>query len=307
VGSSLITVILVVAPVGASDPAPEAMARTLRQALGPDVTVAVESRSSSPSDDEALSLRPKAEGSAVAEVIFQDDARGSARVRVYLEPRRAWVDHVVEFDPADALIERERTIGFTIASMLPEPLLERQPVAPPPAVAGARAQLGAFDASVVGAAAVGGSGGGVGADLGASLSLSPHVAVRLALGARAGEVEAASATSNLVQGGLGLRLGQYGSERSRLVWGARADVLVTRFELIHLSPDDDAPRHQVRWLPAAALTGEIGWAFAETAAVVVHAGGEAIFGRTSVVVHEKEVATISPWRAVAGTGFLVRF
>jgi hypothetical protein len=310
--STLITVILIVAPVGSSDPSPDAVARALRQALGPETTVSVERRPSLPADTEALSLRPSAAGAAVAEVIFRDDEHKSALVRVYLEPRRTWVDHAITFDPADAVTERERTIGFTIASMLPEAreaLPEAKPLPPTtrPVAPTEEHDVGAFDAAVTAAQALGGYGGGIGASLGTSLDLSPILSVGLRLGARLGEVAPANATSTLFEGGLGLRLGRYGSERSRLVWAGRIDLLATRYELIHLSPDDDAPRHQARWLPAAALTFEAGWALTHAASVVARGGGEALLGETHVFTHGREVATISPWQALAAVGVIVRY
>jgi hypothetical protein len=308
--SSLITVMLIVAPVGSSDPAPDAVARALRLALGPDVTVSVERRPSPPADAEALSLRPGATGAAIAEVIFRDDEHRSALVRIYLEPRRTWVDHTIDFDPSDAVTERERTIGFTIASMLPEIPEAKphapapRPIPPPPP---AERQLGAFDSAVTFAQALGGYGGGIGASLGASLDLSASFSAGIRLAARVGEVAPASATSTLLEGGIGLRWGRYGSSRSRLLWGTKVDLLATRYELIHLSPDDDAPRHLARWLPAAALTFELGWALTDAASFVGRAGGEALLGETHVFVHGREVAAISPWRALSAVGLVVRF
>jgi hypothetical protein len=73
-----------------------------------------------PSDGLAIAAEQQAHADAVAEVTWSDGAHRQARLHVHLARTGRWVDRSIGFQPSDADAERGRTIGFAVASMIPE-------------------------------------------------------------------------------------------------------------------------------------------------------------------------------------------
>src|SRR5579872_2394910 len=105
----------------ASDPTTAAMDRATRTALTEPTTVEVrESRASAPSDDEAIAIERSAHPIAIVELRWTEPTHRKAILRVHIAEEARWVNRTIPFRATDAFAERGRTLGFAIASMLPE-------------------------------------------------------------------------------------------------------------------------------------------------------------------------------------------
>jgi len=116
-----LTIVILVAAGGASEPATLAIERTTNKALGRDARVIVRESAGPPSDGEALAVEEEANGGAVVEVTWGEQGHRVATLRLHLAGRPRWTERTIGFRAADADSERGRTLGFTLASMLPEP------------------------------------------------------------------------------------------------------------------------------------------------------------------------------------------
>ena len=167
----------------------------------------------------------------------------------------------------------------------------------------------ALEALVAAGVAVAGSGGGLGGGVAVRRFLGDRWGARLGLQARTGSVPSAQ-SSSLAAGlaaGLFGRLRPAGVAVPRWNFGARLDVLLGYEMLTHFSDDDPEPVRRGRFLPVADAWLETDWAMTPTAMLHAGIGIEAAAGSTLVVVRGLEVARISPFRAVAQLGFLLRF
>lgn len=259
--------------------------------------------------------------SAVVE-LRADGNRVHARLLLTSENR--WIDRDVGFSDRDKPEERGRTLGFTVASMLPlvpvQPIDQRPPNLPPddhqvvrppdvppspPLVP--RRWIGAIDARGSGAVSVGGAGTSFGATFAVELYPHRNIGVRLFTTPRFGELGAAQATLLTVQAGAGLSL-EFGAARPGTFGiGGRVDVFAGFIRVTHFSADDPEPAHLSRWLPGfdAALEGT--FRVAPALAVVLGLGIEGFFGSTDVWVQGQPTATLSPFRALADLGIRARF
>lgn len=337
-----ITVVVVLAagePDGASSPARASMEQALHVALGEDAHVVVEERA--PDGDDALIAHAEAEHAAVVGVVTWRDHQRRATMRFAHTADRRWAEREIRFDAADAAAERGRTVGFAIASLFPEELMaarkrsaaaESAPTpapapAPAPALAPAPAPAPAptaeeprphrspdeivrrvsVEALGMAGAAVGGYGGGVGGAIGVRVPVLAGVQLRGALDARAADVPEAQASSRIFDATAGVAWQTWLDAPQRWFAGARAEAVLQRHELVHLSSDDPAPDHQIRWLPGVGAALELGCRVTEQAALFGAARTEAVLGRSVVVVHHREQATISPVRFLAEAGLRVYF
>jgi hypothetical protein len=122
--SAPITLILLVAAGSGSDPTTHTMVATTRDALGPSARVAVRETRSEPSDAEALAVEQSDRANAVVEVAWGDSRHRQAKLRMHVARNDRWIDRLIAFRPSDVDSERGRTIGFAIASILPEAPIE---------------------------------------------------------------------------------------------------------------------------------------------------------------------------------------
>lgn len=339
----LAVVVVVLVPSGDRDAVPiDALRGAAGQVLGADASVVVEEVAALP---DAASLGPMArERRSNAVVALRWDA---ARVRVEIVAHPAGgasVSRTLAFSRVDTPQERGRALGFAIASMLPEqrgqpvaepgktpPETAPAPVPPAPsalsstlsvpprsaergvAVAAAassstpwRARL-AIDALAMGAVGVSGPAEGVGGALAVRIPLVEGVALRGALAARAGDVDAANATSLVLSGAAGIAVKKrIAGPGGRAFFGARFDLLAQRHAL-RRSASDEGTSAQARWLPGAALLLEGELAVAPPLSMIVAAGGEVVLGASDVVVNGVTVAEVPPLRGVAELGVRVSF
>jgi hypothetical protein len=201
------------------------MVRSVEDALGGRARVVLRTVDSLPADAAALALSRDAGADAVAEVRWLDAQRQQASVHVHVADEPSWRERLVGFAAADAPVERGRTIGFTIASMIPDlsdatepapssppvppapPLVSSSPPipgaasGPPPTAAPAavprpareREPLGAVELVLVDAWSPDGSASSLGASLAAEARLGSSWSARLSFGWRAGDLAPAGA------------------------------------------------------------------------------------------------------------------
>ena len=129
-------------PADPADGSTQAMEQALRGALGRDVQVAVRSASEGASD-ESLVATASNEHAALLVVIAWSERPRRATLRVVKPADGRWTDREIRFDSADVATERGRTVGFALASMVPDDALAPpdRPSAPAPAPAPAPAAL----------------------------------------------------------------------------------------------------------------------------------------------------------------------
>ena len=115
-----LTLIILVASGEADDRASRALLRATRGALGGESHVEVREVRDPSNDAQARAAEQRARADAVVELTWTDSTHRQARIRVHLTRSDRWVDRSIGFQPSDAPAERGRTIGFAVASMVPE-------------------------------------------------------------------------------------------------------------------------------------------------------------------------------------------
>ena len=305
--SAPLALVVVVVTGGGSDPVNTATVQAAEQALGTAATVAVVEVADG--DDEALLRVANDKHAAIALVRWQTPSSAVVHFHGWGSPR--WVDRTVVFEKDDAPGERGRTLGFTLASMMPEaaPITVSPPKAETPPVQPERPRrwYGAIDATASGAFAPQEFGTGLGAQLGFSLFWR-RLGLRLGWAIRAGDVPPAQATALYMGGTLGFSMRFLEPQpHQRFGFAARVDMLLLYQSLTHLSSDDVTPAHQDRWLGGADAVLLGTFDLTPAAAVVVSAGVESAFGTTTVFIGANPVAQVFPVRILADIGVLARF
>jgi hypothetical protein len=107
-----------------------AMAGATRDALGANAVVVVREVTGEPNEPEALAIEHNESADAVAELSWTDARHQQASVKMHIAQDQRWVERSIGFLRLDADAERGRTLGFTIASILPQ-----APPAPSPSPA----------------------------------------------------------------------------------------------------------------------------------------------------------------------------
>ena len=205
--SLVVLVVFVVAPGGEKDAMSVALERAARQTLGATADIVVERVDRSPTEAEAAARGAERHATAIAEVAWRDPEHRRAELHVRARESAPWIDREIGFAPSDAPAEQGRTIGFALASMLPEPATPPpSPASPPPpassvpvaapVVAGGapgearptpteqgpppppRVWRGGIEARGVAGLGVGGYGGGLGGEVGAEWYFARHLALR---------------------------------------------------------------------------------------------------------------------------------
>ncbi len=320
----MLTVVVLVAQPANGDgrSVDDALRKAARDTLGPETTVDVRDVDELPDDAAAENLGRAAGAGAVVEIAWRDPAMRTATIRLRLGSA-PWLDREIGFAPSDADAEEGRTLGFAIASMIPEGTAH--PASPPPPsslppvalvspVAHERptprepGYVGALEINGVAAHALGGYGGGAGGAAAVHLYLSPHFAFRAGGGARVGEVRRAQATLHtfVMSTGIAWRSGN-ATRATPFSMGVRTDFLVAHESVNHLSPDDPQTVSEGTWVPGADLMLEGSWLFAEGAAGVLSVGGEGFFGRSDIFVRDRLVTSLVPLHLLAEIGLRTRF
>lgn len=325
VSPPLIIVVLIAAADARVD-AVEAMTRTTEEALGPESIVVSREVSAMPDDAGAIAVGDALHASVVVEVTWPDPDRHRAHVHLHASSS-SWTDRDLVFVAGDAEVERGRTLGFALASMIPAPPPNVEPPPPPTVISTTRAPAPQVDAKTTTGAAidrdrrsrfsieavalasagVGGRATAFGGELAARLRLAPRIGFRLGGGARVGDVPGASATTTIYRVDAGLFFELFGAEAQRpFALGARIDVVALRHELAHTG-DDGVVAHEGRFIPGMDAVIEGSWSLGAETSVVFGTGVEVAFGTTRVVVHDSTASSIPPLRLIAELGLRAKF
>ena len=319
--SALALAILIVAS-DANDPSTTAAIDAARGTLGEGSRVRVETFAGAPTSEDIAAASAGADAAVV--LTWEPDHR-RAHLHLWRPADRAWIDRDIAFDPRDAPKERGRTIGFALATMMPEPPVAWAPAvappAPPPtAIArekpdethaapsrqpSLRTLAGAVTAAGVGALSLGGYGGGGGGVVGAEWYFVPRVGVRVSFSARASDVGPVAASAYVLSAGVGPRFVILQSGAWEV--GARTELLLMWEQVSHLDSDDASTQRQARFLPGALALADVGWSFTDSASVALSAGAEVAFGQTDLYLRGQRVAALVPARLVSELGFRLRF
>jgi len=326
-----VTVIVVIASADPRDGSTEAMDRALRSAVGERASVVV--KVAREGEAEEPSPPPRSDASSVVGVITWSDHHRRATLRFTTNGRAS--DRELRFDASDAPAERGRTIGFAVASMVPEDDATHEPAAKPatapptpttpPVALPPRASTTPFaaespsaprrdptttfalDLSASGAVGIEGYGGGFGGVLAGRIPVGHGFAIRLGLSARLGEVSPAQATSRAYAAAGGIAWQTWPSASRAFGVGARVDALLLRQEMVHFSADDPDDVSRSRLLPGIDILLEGALRLADHAALVLAFGPEIAFGTTNIVVRGGEVGVVPPLRLCAEGGVRVSF
>ena len=283
------------------------MVTAARKALGAGALVTVREADPFPTDDAA-----EKEADVVAEVTWSTAPVGA---HLHVHAKAGWLDRDIGFADADAEEDRGRTVGYVVASIVPE--IEPPPpapviVTPPPAKdvpqppPPARAWF-VVDAYGVGASGVGNDGAGLGLGAGGSFGvrLQPSFGVRVFADYRAAEVvgfRAQGASATMLRIGAGAFLTAF--EVGFLQLGVRLDGAAGHLSVAR-SPTPTDKRG--RWLPTLAVLGEVVGRLGQNAALFASIGPEWALGTTTVAQNGETVAVLPRLRALTSVGLRVGF
>jgi hypothetical protein len=314
--------VVLAAETAEDDTTVPALDRALRASFGGEAAISVEHARSA--GDGVLEEEARSREATLLCVVAWSDGLRRATLHFYRPRERRWSDREIRFDPNDAGAERGRTLGFAIASIVPDGAIRPAdeapavpPPSPPPRERPSHPSVGgpsfstyarpALELTGNATVAIGGSGGGFGGGLAARFGLSRAIAVRVGLGARVAELHAAQATSRNYAGSVGIAWSRPLTAAGRVRVGGRVDACIFAQQVVHLSSDDPAPDGRVRVLPGAVAAVEGAWQLADQAALVAAFGPEIAFGGTDVVVRGRQVAELVPVRLFGEAGLRVSF
>ncbi len=297
-----VIVLLLVSRGDMQQPAMVALTRAAERALGPESRIVLHEQTAPLLDEEAMALAEQMRASVVVEVSWSDD-RGRAHLHVHFAERAGWLERDLAFSPGEPLVERGRTLGFEIASMVPDLAPETRPPpseperrAPPPD--SPERLKWAVDVAAIGSLA--GDASGVGGAIGGRWLSANGGFVRLGMAARFGQVATANASSMTLGPGAGLGWMWGGSSRWRA--GIRADGFALFTRLSRSMPDES----RARWVPGLDLLAEVELD-ASPVLLAFAAGPEYAFGKTEIRVGDTQTATLPRLRLTGELGLRLRF
>jgi hypothetical protein len=259
---------------------------------------------------------------AVARVTWSAAGPSVAHLHVHVAPsaESEWTDQEIAFAPQDAEAEQGRTVGYALASMVQRlehehpavvevapPVVEQPPAPPlviaapepPPPVERPKPPKRASDVDLFAevAGALGGGATAAGGTAGVRWWPLSSFGLRAGVGARAGAISEADATTTTVFAGVGPA---YRVRFDAFELGARADVSILRHVVVRRTS-------QARWVGAADVVFEAGWAASGRMGVLFGLGPELAFGSTEIDIGGRRVADIPTIRGVAELGLRIRF
>jgi hypothetical protein len=307
---------ILVASGQAQGPAVTAMMTAATEVVGAgDAVRLVET--AAPSDAEALRVERSLSARAVVQLAWRDPSHLRARLRLHAARTDRWIDREIVFSVTDTLAERGRTLGFAIASMLPEgdpslqfaepPSLAEQAPAPPPAPLGRQVA----GLSVLAGAGLGGPASGVGGGVMVESFLRDNLSVGLALSGRLGRIAEIGGSELTTSFAIGAALWPLApTPTRRLGIALRGDALLLYHAISHVDPGG-ATQWKGQALPGAELRLEGTWRLGGAVELLLGAGTEVAFGTIDVTVVATApaggAATIPALRAIAEGGVRLRF
>jgi hypothetical protein len=306
------------------DPFTPAVARATKEALGPDTHLVSKELEAAPSDEAATELGTEVHADAVVEVEWSLPDHLHSIIRMQRAGAARWFDREVGFRSIDEPTERGRTVGFAIASMMPEYMAPAEPplpktkapitspsppkpdtVAMPPEQAAVRHST-SISFSAIAALGVHDAGSGLGGAFDFSHEFVPTLALRVGVGARLDLAPTAEINDRLFEGRLGFGWHAWTSGNGRGALGARVDALLAIALFTNASSGSGAVSKE-KTLPGADALFEGSYFFTRDLAVIAGAGGEILFGTTDVFVAGVRRATLSPAHPVAELGLSIGF
>lgn len=333
--------VLVILLGSSPDPTTDGMMAAARRALGPDAVVLADT-SPAATDSEALAIGARVRARAVARVSWADgSARLHVHVAPSNEWADDELTFLPQDVPSERGRTVGYTLATMVQRLEREQARENEPgganeptgrgalpaAAPsaPPSESVARATAApperdatidvprerppspsshapSLDVIAFGTGALGGGATSAGGAGGVRWWPASSFGLRAALGARAGSIVEANATTTTLfaAAGPGYRV----PIGRALELGARADFVVlqhaaTRRQLVETT--------HARWLTAVDLMIEGGWSLGPHAGLIAAVGAEIAFGTTSVSIAGVPVADIPPARGIAELGVRFRF
>ena len=340
------TVVILVAAGSAADPTTYAIERAASAALGRGARVLVHESMGAPTDGEALAASPETGPSAIVEMTWGDGGHRVAVLRVHLGGGDRWLDRTIGFGPNDADSERARTIGFALASMIPEsetsvastaPPAPPPPAPPPPApppptpptaapavkavnvsASPGDADRGAYEAApsaghfLLDMIAIGAAGLSASVETGGGGGLEafvfPPLAFRFGGAVRAGSLAPARGSLLTLLSSAGVAIHPWRATPSR-VFGAslRVDYVVLSQSMSHDSPAGSTTSTRSRALSGGDAVVEAEWLCAPGVELMLGTGIEETFATTHIDLNGVRVATLPPLNALVEAGLRLPF
>ena len=290
------------------------VSRGLEEALEPGSMVLVRAAPIDPDDADLRAIAAAAHADAVAAITWTEAEGRHAHVRVQRANASAAAERDLDFTSTDASVERGKTVGFAIASMLPaasvvEPAapapISDKPTAPAPAETrdvGALAMSWGVDLGLAATIGIGGTAGGIGGVLALRRDLGRVVSARVAATITRGSVSEAQGSLTVIRprAGVGLTLLRARS----VVAGARVEV----GPWLHVvDRAGDGRTSGSRWLGGVETVAEVAWTVAPRLALTFDLGLDVAFGTTRVIVGDEERASIPILRGVGDAGVRLLF
>jgi hypothetical protein len=270
------------------------------------------------SDAEALRVERASSARAIVQLGWHDPEHLRAWLRLHAARTDRWIDRDIVFSSTDTPAERGRTLGFAIASMLPEgdpaltPPTAEAPRAPTPTTTTTTTtQRYAASLACLAGEGLGGPASGLGADATLELFVAPRVSLGLTVAARLGRIGNIDAREVTSSGGLGAALWPIAPTATRrLTVALRGDALLLYHAISHADLDG-ATAWKGQALPGADLKVEGLWRLGDALDLLLGAGTEIAFGTIDVNVVAASPAGgsahIPVLRAVAEGGLRARF
>ena len=289
------------------------VSRGLEEALEPGSVVLVRAAPVAPDDADLRAIAASVHADAAAVITWTEAEGRHVHVRVQRANASAAADRDLDFRSTDASVERGKTVGFAIASMLPgtrvvepaAPAPSDKPTAAAPAEArdaGALAMSWGVDLGLAATIGIGGTAGGVGGGLALRRELGAVVSVRVAAAITRGSVSDAEGSLTVVRprAGLGLTLLRTRS----VIAGARVEI----GPWLHVVDRAGGGRTSgSRWLGGVESVAEVAWTVAPRLALTFDLGLDVAFGTTRVIVGGEERASIPLLRGVGDAGVRLLF
>ena len=320
-----VSVLVVLASGDPGDGSSRAIEQALRAAIGHDATVVVKPAPKA-SEEEIAALGEREHAGLVCVVTWGERERRVV-VKLVKVPGDHFAARELRFEPADAANERGRTVGFALASMMPDEVFADPPPdqhveapKPEPAIVLTRPSAEqpirmslprpnplAIDAVAIAAGATDDYGGGVGGMFALRVPITGALGFHSAFSARTGSIGPAAASLHDLGVAAGLAWQPWLDSRRRWAAGARLDLTVSYLDVDHLDEDDTHAKHLSRFLPGAFAAAEGTYRFSDQASIVSAVGSQVDFGETHLFLEGRHVGEISPLKLVAELGLRVSF